>query len=324
MDQINTQKLILKLKSNFNSENFRFLLSGKLATSLIIKYLIKENNINPKLSEILVPKLMGNGVYSNISQNIQTGTVFSEYTKILYLYHQFGIPQSEKVKEFAEEKRLILIEDCAHVLRASTENGKSKICNSNYNLFSFSKFTNCGPLGGLISTDKKFLDFVDKEIDKSSKLQSIIINLLYKLNKILKNDSLFLEKMNSMNYSLWNYPSKNLEKNIKIFKKKIEEDLIIRNNRFIFFKNNIKEKIYFDYFKYKDLICQKLPIIINDEKIMNNLIDKFKFYKFPYEILIYDSNRNFLKPNFMKIIVLDHSEKNSFFEKQTELLKELL
>ena len=46
MAQIDTQKLFLELKSNISYESFRFLLSGKLSASLILKYLIKKHNIN--------------------------------------------------------------------------------------------------------------------------------------------------------------------------------------------------------------------------------------------------------------------------------------
>ena len=127
MDLKNIQKLFLESKFDINDKNFRFLLSGKLASSLILKYLIKKHNINPKLNEILVPKFMGFWVYSNIQQNIQVSTKFSEDTKIIWLYHQFGIPQIIDVKNFAEENKLLIIEDCAHVLKANLDDDKSDI-----------------------------------------------------------------------------------------------------------------------------------------------------------------------------------------------------
>ncbi len=57
MDQINTQKHILESISNFNKKKFRYLLSGKLSTSLILKYLINIHNLNPKLNEIKYLKI---------------------------------------------------------------------------------------------------------------------------------------------------------------------------------------------------------------------------------------------------------------------------
>ena len=324
MDQKSTQKLFLNLSSNINYENFRFLMSGKLATSLILRYLIKEHNINPKLSEILIPKLMGKWVYSCILQDIQVGTTFSNYTKILYLYHQFGIPQHSKVKQFAEENELLVIEDCAHVLKANLDNGKSDILNSKYSIFSFSKFIDCQPLGALNSYDNKFLKFVDTEINQSGKLQSIIINTLVKLSVLVKSNDLLFRKIYHMNYSLWNFPSKTLNSKINIFKKNIQSEINIRNNNFILFRNTIRENCYQNYFNYNELVCQKLPLVIDNEKVMNKVIDKFEYYKFPYEILLYDKNRNFLDPKFEKTIILDHSSHNLLFEKQVELIRKLI
>ncbi len=57
MDQINTQKHILELISNFNKKKFRYLLSRKLSTILILKYLINKHNLNPKLNEIKYLKI---------------------------------------------------------------------------------------------------------------------------------------------------------------------------------------------------------------------------------------------------------------------------
>ena len=87
MVQTNIQKLNLESITKFNN-NFRHLMSGKLSISLLLKYLIKSNHINPKLNETFVPKFMGNWVYSSILQNSQIGTSLTNYTKILYMYHQ--------------------------------------------------------------------------------------------------------------------------------------------------------------------------------------------------------------------------------------------
>lgn len=57
MDQINTQKHILELISNFNKKKIRYLLSRKFFNSLILKYLINKHNLNPKLNEIKYLKI---------------------------------------------------------------------------------------------------------------------------------------------------------------------------------------------------------------------------------------------------------------------------
>jgi hypothetical protein len=319
----NIQKLFLDLKLGIGEKNFRFLLSGKLASSLTLKYLIKKHKINPKLNEILVPKFMGFWVYSNIQQNIQVSTKFSKYTKIIWLYHQFGIPQSIDVKNFADDNHLLIIEDCAHVLKANLDNGSSDILNSDYSIFSFSKFIDCAPLGGMQSTDKNFLSFLDDEINQSSKIQSILINNLMKIANFFDPNKLIYKKLFNINYALWNFPSKNLDNKINFFKKNIESEINQRNENFNLFKKEIKEKIYQSYFNYEKLVCQKLPLVVENLKVQKNLIEKFEHYNFPYELLTYDKNRNFLNPKFYKTIMIDHSKNNPSFDKQIELIRKL-
>ena len=62
-------------------------------------------------------------------------------------------------------------------------------------------------------------------------------------------------------------------------------------------------------------------LLLTMKKVMNIIINNFEKYKFNYEILTYDTNRNFLDPKFEKTIILDHSGKNRFFEDQIDLIK---
>ena len=78
----------------------------------------------------------------------------------------FGIPQKSIVRNFAKENKLIVIEDCAHVLKANFDDGKSDVFNDEYSILSFSKFVDCSPLGGLQSSNQDFLKIVDQR-DKS-------------------------------------------------------------------------------------------------------------------------------------------------------------
>ena len=63
------------------------------------------------------------------------------------------------------------------------------------------------------------------------------------------------------------------------------------------------------------------------DKLKDEFIDsgkvRFEHYGFPFEVLTYDKNRNFLDPQFEKTIILDHSGLNPLFEKQIELIKDL-
>ena len=324
MVQTNIQKLNLESITKFNN-NFRHLMSGKLSISLLLKYLIKSNHINPKLNETFVPKFMGNWVYSSILQNSQIGTSLTNYTKILYMYHQFGIPQKvDVIKSFANENNLILIEDCAHILEATDKNNNSIINQADYSIYSFSKFIDCNTLGGILTKDEQLIKFIDNELKNSGNLQSHLIYFLYKLSKFFKENSLLREKITNMNYSLWHMPSKTLKKNINLFTKNIEDESLVRKNRFILLKEEVKNKLLADYFDCNSIIAQKLPVPINKSAVVEKILKKFELYKFPFEVLMFDKNRNFLKPDYTKCLILNPSSKNKFFENQIQIIRETL
>ena len=49
---------------------------------------------------------MGNWIYSNYNQSVYTSTQYSKDTKLLHLYHQFGIPQkTENLINFTKRKK---------------------------------------------------------------------------------------------------------------------------------------------------------------------------------------------------------------------------
>ena len=75
-------------------------------------------------------------------------------------------------------------------------------------------------------------------------------------------------------------------------------------------------------FKYAPNKASELmkKVNLNDQK---SIIERFEHYNFPYELITYDKNRNFLNPKFYKTIMIDHSKNNPSFYKQIELIRKL-
>src|SRR3989338_10614661 len=89
--------------------------SGKGAIALVLKYLTGKKIIKNKLDEIMVPDWLGYWVYNQMHSFVFPARKFSERTKVIFVYHQYGFPQDmDKIIKFAEEKKLVVIEDCAH------------------------------------------------------------------------------------------------------------------------------------------------------------------------------------------------------------------
>ncbi len=293
--------------------------SGKQALSLICDYLLRIGYLEKKQSEILVPKFMGNWIYSNYNQSVYTSTQYSKDTKLLHLYHQFGIPQkTENLMNFTKEKKIKIIEDCAHVLLAKKE-GRNCVGNiGDFSVYSFSKFTECFLLGGVSSKDANFNDDLKSEISNSSKFLTFFNYLLINLYKLTSS-----KKIMDMNYSIYHYKSKPLKFLIKKYEKIIEKEKKILSERYELFKKEIGDYVPYDYLEYDELLCNFLPVEFNKEKV-RKIKDSFKKYKITTTELYFDKNREMLDPEYVKSIGLFLSSSNRSFEKSVEIIKQIL
>ena len=293
----------------------KFISSGKQGLSLIINYLKEKHFIKNKHDEIFVPKFMGTWVYSSLNNHILTSPYFSDKTKIIHMYHQFGIPQEiDVILNFAKEKNLKVIEDCAHVLNCDLNNENIIGNNGDFTIYSFSKFIDCFLLGGIRSNSDDFNRYLTNKIQNSSKYLTIINLFLILFSKFFSS-----KKAMDINYSLYHYPSKPLNFIIKKYKKEIisEKESILK--RYLNFKRNLREFIPYDYLKFDKLVCNYLPID-DDEKKVKILIEKFQSYKMPFKKVFFDINRNMLNPNYKLTIGLETGSKNKFFNEQVDIV----
>ena len=294
----------------------KFIPSGKLGLSLIFQYLIENKTINTKLHEIFVPKFMGTWIYSSINNHILTSPIFSNQTKVLHMYHQFGIPQKiDEVINFAREKKLKVIEDCAHVLNCEKNNKNIIGNNGDFTIFSFSKFVNCYLLGGIKSKHSDFDQFVDDKIKSSSKSQTYMNYLIILLSKLLSS-----KKLMDVNYSLYHHNAKPLNFLIKKYQKQIEIEKEIILDQYNYFKKNLSNFLPYDYIEYDNLICNLLPVDHNGN-IINKIEKQFNNYNMPAKKYFFDINRNMIKPQYHQSLALNVGISNKFFKEQVDIIK---
>tara|TARA_Y100000590_G_scaffold466013_1_gene640024 strand:- start:790 stop:1746 length:957 start_codon:yes stop_codon:yes gene_type:complete len=313
----------LKLEFDINDHNFRFVNSGKLGISLILSYLNKEKKFLHKLDELFVPKYMGNWIYSSLNQNILTSTVFNKNTKLIYIYHQFGIPQNIKLlKNFADENNLIVLEDCAHVLDGYCKNDNLVIGNKkHYVIYSFSKFFNCKILGGIKNENKNFLNYVDQKTKNSGYIQSYLNLFLINLSNLFDEQKVISKKILNLNYSLYHFQSKPIKSKINFVKKNFKIEVASRKNKYLLFKEALKKFDKNNFFNYEELSPYKIPVPMISLKQKEKIIEKFEKENFKYDDLMYDQNRNMLDPDYIKTLVLDTSSKNVNFTNQVEIIR---
>ncbi|MFH1662266.1 MAG: DegT/DnrJ/EryC1/StrS family aminotransferase [Candidatus Falkowbacteria bacterium] len=282
--------------------------SGKGAIALILKYLKNKKIINNKLDEVFVPDWLGYWVYNQVHEFAFPVKKISEKTKVLFAYHQYGFPQDmDKILEFAKEKNLIVIEDCAHAID-SYYKGKRLGTFGDFTIYSFSKWFFCFALGGVNSKFDDFQDYAKKEMSSAP----LFLTLIKDLSKILyeknaKSNNNFLKKyyefFTRMSYSIYSNALKptNLAKRLLFFK--IENEINIRQKRYRYFLDKTKDLKICGHLEKEGITPYLIPIRYPESK-SEKLIKELSKINISAGIYHFDINRNLLSPNFVKCVCL--------------------
>jgi len=313
--------MVIKGNNNglINKKNFRFVGSGKAAISLIFRYLAEEKNYNPKYDEVLVPKWMGNWVYSQIHQVAFPSPSISKNTKVIFLYHQFGIPQIiNNIIEFSDENKLTIVEDCAHVLEGSYKT--HSIGNiGDYTIYSFSKFIECGALGGVASTTEPFLKYIDDKIKYSPRYIKDLSACILKYISLVGINESHSSKIWNMYYSLCNFSYRPLKKAIKKVRNQIESEKKIRSSRLNQIRKELSSSEVLSYDTGENYVPFTVPLVITGKKI-TEIQKKFMQHGFFINKVKFDINRNMLNSDYKNSLMLDIGSKNESFSDHLEII----
>lgn len=287
-------------------EKVKIVGSGKGAIELALGYLSKKGVIKNKLDEILAPDWLGSWVYQQMHAFSFPAKRFSNRTKIIFVYHQYGFPQDmDKIMEFARSKKLIVIEDCAHAL-ASDYKGKPVGSFGDFSLYSFSKWFFCYALGGVKSTFKDFGDYADKNIKQTPTGLTFLkdtAKLLYEYGnysqwKFFQNYSrLFL----AMTYSLYGEALKPGRLAINSCFSKIKDEINIRRSRYRYFMDQTSRLGICDHLESEGITPYVIPIICPEAK-NRILLNKLSENKVVSGLYHFDVNRNLLSPKFVQCL----------------------
>ena len=166
------------------------------------------------------------------------------------------------------------------------------------------------------------MNFLDNQINQSSKTQSIINYILIKLASSLKENNNFRKKLFNMNYSLYNFPSKHLNFLLNNFRSKIDKEIFLRSQRFEIVKKKLNHLKEMDYLQFNKLVLYKLPIVL-DDNLKEKVKQRFDDENLLYEEMHFDVNRNILNPKYQKVLIIEIGSINKKFEKQIEIISEI-
>src|SRR3989344_6939664 len=239
--------------------------SGKGAITLILKYLKDQGVLTDKLDEVIVPQWIGYWIYNQIQSFAFPAKRFSERTKAIFVYHQYGFPQDmNKILKFARDKKLVVIEDCAHALDSYYQ-GRKLGSMGDFTVYSFSKWFSCFALGGVKSKFVDFFDYTEKSVAKTPFGLTLIkdsAKFLYDLSNFSKNKffkkyaNLFL----NMSYALYGDALRASRLAEDLLKRKIEDEVKIRQKRYRYFLSQTRNLGICDHLEKEGITPYVIPI----------------------------------------------------------------
>jgi len=164
------------LSDAVNAGKFHYVGSGKAAIGLILGFLRTKGTLVNKMAPVFVPQWLGTWVYAQMLDYAFPTSQIDPCCRVAMCYHQYGFPQNmEKVLSIAADRKMTLIEDCAHAA-ASSHNGTPLGQFGDFALFSYSKFAFCLALGGVSAKDPEFGTYVEGRCQKASRSLRALIN----------------------------------------------------------------------------------------------------------------------------------------------------
>ncbi|OGG87251.1 hypothetical protein A3B87_00060 [Candidatus Kuenenbacteria bacterium RIFCSPHIGHO2_02_FULL_39_13] len=271
--------------------------SGKGALAIILQYLYHKKNIKNKLDEIIVPDWLGYWVYNQIQSFAFPAKRYSERSKAIMVYHQYGFPQDmDKILDFARDKKLIIIEDCAHAIDSSYK-GKPLGTFGDFTVYSFSKWFFCFALGGVKSKYDDFPDFARQAISQTPFGAIFFKDLI----KLIHEQTGFSDSLLNMSYSLYGQALKPSRQAKKLALAKIESEIKIRQKRYQYFRQQTDNLGICQHLEQDGVTPYVIPIYCPSDKndyLLKVLADR----KIITGLYNFDFNRNLLEPDFKKCI----------------------
>lgn len=264
-------------------------------------------NLN-RMDEILVPPFMCQAVLSALSRSVFPTMTFSNRTKAILVYHQFGFPQKiDEIESLAQKKGWIIVNDACNTL-FSEYYGRKIIEWGDFGLLSFPKIYSCA-LGGAFFSKNQSLkkEILGEYLDKIDEHQLLIDQVYEQLVDIFSAevsdlDQVEIQKIYGGLPSILSFPSKALLKLPKTMQE-IMKDVERRENIFQNIRALIPEMI--PEVKNCRVVPTAIPIKLSNDRgedICKEILHQFSIQT---TILHFDFNMNMLNPRYEKSVIIN-------------------
>ena len=272
--------------------------SGKSSLCMILDYLKIKGVLRDKNSEVLVSKWLGYWVYNVMHRHAFPCLEYNKNVKAIIVYHQYGFPQNmDDIMGFAEEKKLVVIEDCAHVYELYYK-GKRLGTFGLASIFSFSKMFATFMGGGVLTIDGELYEYIKSRI----KTNDSFVSMFSFISKVasVKISNVF-NKYVEMSYSVYhlNTAMNTLTRRL-LFAECDKNAISKRKKNYEFLINEMKQYEYFKTLE-KDVIPYVVPLITSHDKLVK-INEHLNRNGFKTGIYNFDVNKNMLNTNFVESV----------------------
>ncbi len=288
--------------------NVEFVGSGKAALAAIFGFLRREGTLASKMSLVRVPMWLGVPVYHQIARFAFPTIVDSTEAKAVLVYHQYGFPQDmDRVLEIARERRLVVVEDCAHAAGGEYK-GRALGTFGRFSLFSFSKFSFCYALGGVRAEDAGFGAYLAEQRERISTLLGAWING-FKLLDAANQDrgrpaaTGLMDKLRWASYSLYGDSLRASPRAVALWLRNGDRELSARTANYERFRKATDDLGVCAHLEERGVAPYAIPVAVKPERAAD-LCARLRAADVEADVCRFDFNRNLFEPDFRPCVIV--------------------
>lgn len=260
-----------------------------------------------RMNEVFVPPFLCQAVVSALSKVAFPAMMVSKRTKAILVYHQFGFPQRiNLIEKIARKNGWTIINDCCDSIFSSSDN-KFVVGWGDFTVLSFPKVYSSVLGGGFVSCNTKVFAAVERYRLSLQKLHEPYVRQAYEIlakyqkNSWGKTKDIEISGIYGFLPTVVTFPKQSL-KFLPQTLQAIENDVLRRKKLLKIIRGYFPARV--PAICHCDVVPSAVPIAgdIKDLTLLSNKIKKKLGYEVP--ILHFDYERNMLKPNYQKSLVI--------------------
>ncbi|MFI5349401.1 MAG: DegT/DnrJ/EryC1/StrS family aminotransferase [Elusimicrobiota bacterium] len=255
---------------------FAYAGSCKGAIASVLGYLRSAGTLADRMSPVLAPRWMDYSVYRTMMGFCFPTVDVRAGASVLMAYHQFGFPENMRlIMEFADFKKMTVIEDCAHA-PASAFEGRPLGSIGRFGVFSFSKLVFCYALGGIAYSDPGFEEWLRRKRTRQSRPLGLLLDGIKLVDEFWTSrhgETPFVANLRKAAYSLYEDGPAPAERNICLWLAKRGGEIAARQRNYRRVLETARSWGICDGLEAEGITPSWIPLLVPEPKIARIVSD---------------------------------------------------